>query len=138
MKYIVSACLAGVPCRYDGNATPSARVLDLVRQGLALPVCPEQFGGLATPRPPCELLEERVITRDGQDLTAHFRNGAAEAVRLAQLAGCTEAILKSRSPSCGCGYIYDGHFSGTLVEGSGIFAKALLEAGITVTLDDAT
>lgn len=136
MLYIVSACLAGVSCRFDGGHTPREQVIELVRQGLALPVCPEQLGGLPTPRPPCELREGHVVTIDGEDVTDAFERGVAEGVRLAVMAGCTEAILKARSPSCGCGHVYDGTFSGRLVPGDGIFAKALRAAGISVRPDD--
>lgn len=136
MLYVVSACLAGVSCRFDGGCTPREQVIELVRQGLALPVCPEQLGGLSTPRPPCEIREGRVVTPEGEDLTDAFMRGAAESVRLAQIAGCTEAILKARSPSCGCGYVYDGTFSGSLVTGEGVFAAALRAAGFTVRPDD--
>lgn len=136
MLYVVSACLAGVSCRFDGGHTPREQVIELVRQGLALPVCPEQLGGLPTPRPPCEIREGQVVTIDGEDVTEAFERGVVEGVRLAVMAGCTEAILKARSPSCGCGHIYDGTFSGRLVPGDGVFAKALRAAGISVRPDD--
>lgn len=140
MMYVVSACLAGMPCRFDGGASPRERIIELVRQGLALPVCPEQLGGLPTPRPPCELHDGRALCRkaDGtlSDVTDAFAKGAAEGVRLALLAGCAEAILKARSPSCGCGRIYDGTFSRTLVGGDGVFAAALRTAGIRVRSDE--
>lgn len=140
MIYVVSACLAGVACRFDGEANPREGVIELVRQGLALPVCPEQLGGLPTPRPPCELRDGQVLCREGDgtlsDATDAFAKGAEEGVRLALLAGCTEAILKARSPSCGCGRIYDGSFSRTLVDGDGLFAAALRKAGITVRCDE--
>ncbi|MBU1002886.1 MAG: DUF523 domain-containing protein [Proteobacteria bacterium] len=124
-RYVVSACLAGVNCRYDGQATPVAAVLELLRQGRALPVCPEQLGGLGTPRPCCELQGDRVLDTQGHDVTEAFERGAAEALRLARLFGASLAILKSRSPSCGCGQVYDGTFSGTLVPGNGLFAALL-------------
>lgn len=136
MLYVVSACLAGVSCRFDGGHTPREQVIELVRQGLALPVCPEQLGGLPTPRPPCELRGGHVVTIDGEDVTDAFERGVVEGVRLAVMAGCTEAILKARSPSCGCGHVYDGTFSGRLVPGDGVFAKALRAAGISVRPDD--
>ncbi len=133
---IVSACLAGIHCRYNGDAVPVEGVVDLVRQGRAIPFCPEAYGGLATPRPPCEKLEGRVINNEGEDQTDHFHRGAEEGIRLAQLVGCTEAILKSRSPSCGCGEIYDGTFSSALIPGSGVFADMLLKIGITVRTEE--
>ncbi|MEE9474990.1 MAG: DUF523 domain-containing protein, partial [Candidatus Hydrothermarchaeaceae archaeon] len=122
---IVSACLAGVKCRWDGDARPCQEVMDLVKQGKAIPVCPEQLGGLPTPRPPAERSNNNVFTRDGKDVTLEFKKGAEEALIIAQLANCKEAILKSKSPSCGSGKIYDGTFSGKLVNGNGIFAELL-------------
>ncbi|BBD07226.1 DUF523 domain-containing protein [Desulfovibrio ferrophilus] len=126
-RYLVSACLAGVNCRYDGQSTPVETVLELLRQGRALPVCPEQLGGLPTPRACCELQQGRVMNTEGQNLTEAFTRGAAEALRLSQLFGATHAILKSRSPSCGYTQIYDGSFSGALIPGNGIFAELLLK-----------
>lgn len=136
MRYIVSACLAGFACRFDGKATPRADIVELVQQGHALAVCPEELGGLPTPRAPAEIHEGRVITRQGADLTAAFAQGARAGVALALQHGCTEAILKARSPSCGCGHIYDGSFSGTLIAGDGLFAASLKEAGIAVRPDE--
>lgn len=122
---IVSACLAGVKCAWNGDARPCQQVIDLVKRGEAIPVCPEQLGGLTTPRPPAEQKGGRVFTRDGEDVTTEFERGARAALRIAKLAGCKEAILKSKSPSCGSGKIYDGTFSGKLIDGDGVFAKLL-------------
>ncbi len=122
---IVSACLAGVKCRWDGDARPCQEVMDLVKQGEAIPVCPEQLGGLPTPRTPAERRGNKVFTRDGEDVTLEFKKGAEEALKIAQLANCKEAILKSKSPSCGSGKVYDGTFSGKLVNGNGVFAELL-------------
>lgn len=132
MKYIVSACLAGVACRYDGKSNSNERVMALVREGKALPVCPEQLGGLSTPRIPCERQQGRVINAQGEDCTLAFQRGVAEAVRLAELAGCTNAILKARSPSCGSGTIYDGTFSKTLIEGDGLFTAELRKRNLII------
>ena len=129
---VVSSCLAGVNSRFDGSSSPCQRVIDLVREGQAIPVCPEQLGGLPTPRPAAERRGELVLTQDGQDLTDNFRRGAQEALRIAQLAGCREAILKSDSPSCGSGRIRDGTFSGRFVDRDGVFAELLKQHGITV------
>ena len=129
---IVSACLAGFPCRYDGKAKPCAEVVALVRAGKAIPVCPEQLGGLSTPRPPCEILDGRVVDQNGTDRTADYRRGAEAVLALAQTYGATEAVLQKRSPSCGSGWIYDGTFSKTLVQGDGITARLLSENGIQV------
>ncbi|GFM34619.1 DUF523 domain-containing protein [Desulfovibrio subterraneus] len=135
-EYVVSACLAGCHCRYDGNSTPDERVMQLVREGRALPVCPEQLGGLPTPRPPFELSNGRAMDSDGTDITAAMLKGVDEAMHLVQLAGCTKAVLKSRSPSCGFGIIYDGTFSGTRIAGSGLFAERLHLAGIAVVTEE--
>ena len=131
-RILVSACLLGVPCRYDGKSVPCEGVIRLKERAQLVPVCPEQLGGLATPRTPAERRGESVVTRDGRDVTAQYRRGAQEALRLARLFGCAKAILKSRSPSCGCGLIYDGSFSGVLTEGDGVFAQKLRERGVPV------
>ncbi|NDV25352.1 DUF523 domain-containing protein [Desulfovibrio sp. JC010] len=127
--YIVSGCLAGLCCRYDGGDNADERVMKLVAQGKAIPVCPEQLGGLTTPRPPCEIVNGKVLSNEKADVTGNFMRGAEEALKLAQLAGSKKAILKARSPSCGIGKIYDGTFSGTLIEGDGLFAAMLRKEG---------
>ena len=129
---IVSACLAGFPCRYDGKAKPCAEAVELVRAGKAIPVCPEQLGGLPTPRPPCEIRSGRVIDTSGADRTESFHRGAQAVLTLAQTYGATYALLQNRSPSCGTGWIYDGTFSKTLTAGDGITARLLKENGIQV------
>ncbi|EGB15764.1 protein of unknown function DUF523 [Pseudodesulfovibrio mercurii] len=133
---LVSACLAGLHCRYNGEVAPFEPVVDLVRQGLAVPFCPEIFGGLPTPRRPCEILGERVIDADGADRTAEFLRGADEGLKLARLLGCREAVLKARSPSCGSGEVYDGTFTATRVPGDGCFARLLKAHGITVRTEE--
>ena len=136
MRILVSACLLGVCCRYDGESRPCRDVMRL-RDGVEMvPVCPEQLGGLPTPRPPAEIREGRVITREGQDVTAAYQKGAEEAARLYELLGCEYAILKARSPSCGCGEIYDGTFTGTLIQGDGVTARLLMDRGVTVMTDE--
>ena len=129
---IVSACLAGLPCRYDGKAKPCAEVMELVRAGKAIPLCPEQLGGLPTPRPPCELLDGRVVDAQGTDRTQEYRRGAEAVLTAARMYGATQALLQKRSPSCGSGWIYDGTFSKKLVQGDGITARLLAENGIQV------
>ena len=135
---IVSACLAGYRCRYDGKVIPDAEIVALVKQGGAIPVCPEMMGGLPCPRVPAERTADgrRVVTKDGGDVTDAYQRGAEETLRMARLYGCEHAILKARSPSCGCGQIYDGSFSGTLRDGNGVVAALLTENGISVTLKD--
>ena len=129
---LVSACLLGCACRYDGQSKPCPAVLALAERGLAVPVCPEQLGGLPTPRQPSECRDGRVVSSDGRDVTAEYRRGAEETLRLAKLYGCTAAVLKERSPSCGSGRIYDGTFTGTLTGGDGVTAALLKENGIPV------
>ncbi|MBU0635486.1 DUF523 domain-containing protein [Candidatus Micrarchaeota archaeon] len=133
---IVSACLAGVKCHWDGKVKPNQLIVNLVKEGNAIPVCPEQLGGLPTPRVPAEQKGKRVITRDGVDVTSFFDSGAQEALKIANLVKCEVAILKARSPSCGHGKIYDGTFSGKLIKGDGVFAKILKQNGIKVISDE--
>ena len=129
---MVSACLMGAGCRYDGKSNRIPQLDRLMELHTCVPVCPEQLGGLTTPRVPAEQRGEQVIDREGRDVTAAFRRGAEEAVRLAELCGCCAALLKERSPSCGCGRIYDGTFSGTLTAGDGLTARLLKEKGIAI------
>lgn len=132
MKLLVSACLLGMGCRYDGQSKPVPKLKTLLKDHTCIPVCPEIFGGLPTPRPPAERQGGRVINKEGQDVTEAFVRGTAEVLRLADLYGCKAALLKERSPSCGCGQIYDGTFTGTLVEGDGLTAQMLKRNGVTV------
>lgn len=129
---IVSACLAGVACRYNGEAFLIPIVEEMVKKGLALPVCPEILGKLPTPRSGAEKLGDKVITKDGDDVTAAFTVGSKTAVAIAQLVGCSTAILKAKSPSCGSGVIYDGTFSDKLIEGDGVFSAMLKAENIKV------
>ena len=128
-RYVVSACLAGEHCRYDGGSSPCEAVMELVREGRAVPVCPETLGGLPTPRTPAEI-------RDGRDVSEAFARGAAEALRRALAEGCDAAILKARSPSCGAGMVYDGTFTGRRVPGEGVFARMVREAGLPVETEE--
>ena len=132
MTILVSACLLGCPCRYDGAAKADSRVLALMERHTLIPVCPEVYGGLPTPRPPAERQGNRVVTEQGDDVTDQYQNGAQAAVRLAGLTGCKAAVLKKNSPSCGCGQIYDGTFSCRLIAGDGVTAEALKAHGITI------
>lgn len=132
MKLLVSACLLGLPCRYDGGAKCLEGIGALLERHECVPVCPEQLGGLPTPRPPAECREGCVFTREGADVTAEFERGAQAALELARLFGCEAALLKERSPSCGCGVIHDGSFSGGLTAGDGVTAALLKAEGIPV------
>lgn len=130
--FVVSACLAGVACRYDGTSSPCPQVIELVARGQAIPLCPEVLGGLPTPRPPCEKCSGNIQDRHGNDCTAAFQQGARQALELAQQFGATAAILKTRSPSCGFGNIYDGTFSKTRTAGIGLWAALLQQAGMAL------
>jgi len=134
MKLLVSRCLLGEPCRYDGRSKPVEQVMKLEQRGHTLvPVCPEVMGGLPTPRPPAELQPDgRVVNREGRDVTAQYRAGAQVALELALREGCQWAVLKENSPSCGCRAVYDGTFSKTLIPGRGVAAHLLTEHGIAV------
>ena len=133
MRILISACLLGARCRYDGVSKLQPWISDLAERHILVPVCPEQLGGLPTPRPPAERLPDgRVVTREGKDVTAEYRSGAEQALALARKQGCVLAVLKERSPSCGRGRIYDGTFSRTLIPGSGVAAQLLEENGIPV------
>ena len=129
---LVSACLLGVPCRYDAKGKADERLLALAKAHPLIPVCPEQLGGLSTPRPPAERNGERVLTQNGEDVTDAFRRGAEQTLSLARLLGCKTAILKANSPSCGSGSIYDGSFQKRLIPGEGMTATLLRQNGITV------
>lgn len=132
MNILVSACLLGVHCRYDGNGVMQKELKELAKEHNLVPVCPEIYGGLATPRDPAERIGEKIITKNGQDVTAQYTKGAEEILRLCKFYDCHHAILKERSPSCGYGRIYDGTFSGTLIDGNGVTAQLLSEHGVAI------
>ena len=131
-KLLISACLLGVPCRYDGRSKPSEAAVALSEQYELIPFCPECYGGLPTPRPPAEICGERVVTREGKDVTAEYTRGAESALALCQALKIKDACLKAKSPSCGNREIYDGTFSGTRVSGEGITVRLLKKHGIRV------
>ena len=133
---LVSACLLGVCCRYDGESKPNQNVTKLREQFTLIPICPEVDGGLPTPRTPSEGVGDRVLMRDGKDVTDNFRLGAELALNRAKTFSCAAAVLKARSPSCGSNSIYDGSFSGTLTDGDGVAAKLLKVNGIDVYTED--
>ena len=131
---LISACLLGLACRYDGERKPMDKALldALMERWQLIPVCPEQLGGMATPRTPAERQGDRVVSQSGGDVTAQYRLGAAQTCALCRLFGCKDALLKERSPSCGSGAVYDGSFTGTLTAGDGVTAQALKALGIRV------
>ncbi len=131
---LVSACLVGKKCRYDGNDSYHQKVVDFVlaNQEDVILICPEEMGGLSTPRNPCEIINGRVQTKSGQDYTHEFHLGAKKVQEIVVKNQIKKAIMKSKSPSCGCGQIYDGSFTGKLKVGNGITTKMLLEKNVEV------
>lgn len=134
MKLLISACLLGLSCRYDGGKKPLAGkyLSELMDKFELVPVCPEMLGGLPTPRAPSEKRDGGVFMRSGEDVTDNYLRGARQSLYLAELFGCRCALLKQRSPSCGSGQIYDGSFTGTVISGSGVTAELLMDKGIKV------
>ncbi len=135
--YLVSACLSGCNCRYDSCNSKNEKVQKLVNAGKAIPICPEQLGGLTTPRASCEITvdekgNKRTISKNGRDYTKEFLLGAQLTLAICRVMGIKKAILKSNSPSCGKGLVYDGTFSGKLVSGNGLTAELLMKNGICV------
>ena len=129
MKIMVSACLMGENCKYNGGSNRNEKVLELIQDHEVILICPEVMGGLPTPRIPAEITEDRVMTRDGRDVTGEYQRGARLALALAEKEQPDLIILQSRSPSCGVKQRYDGTFSGTLTEGPGVTAQLLMENG---------
>lgn len=127
---LLSACLAGVNCKYNGQNNEVPALRKLYEEGKAVLVCPEELGGLPTPRIPCEIREQRVYNTRGEDKTEYFTRGAEKALNICRENGCRFAILKANSPSCGPDGIYDGTFTHKRVKGSGIFASMLREEGV--------
>jgi uncharacterized protein YbbK (DUF523 family) len=133
---LCSACLLGVKCRYNGKDARNKKVMGLLKKEILIPVCPEQLGGLPTPREPAEIRGGRVITKSGIDVTENFKRGAKEVLKIAKLFGISEAILKQGSPSCGCGRIYNGTFSGKTIKGDGVTTALLKKNGIRVITEE--
>ncbi|MFH0949217.1 MAG: DUF523 domain-containing protein [Candidatus Aenigmatarchaeota archaeon] len=143
---LCSACLLGIRCRYDEKIKPNEKVLDLTKNEVLIPICPEQLGGLPTPRADAEIKggdgldvldgKAKVVEPDGNDVTEYFVKGAKEVLKLAKLYDIKEAILKQRSPSCGSGQMYDGTFSKSLIEGDGVTSALLKRNGIKVISEE--
>ncbi|MBU2595789.1 DUF523 domain-containing protein [Patescibacteria group bacterium] len=133
---IISACLLGIKCRYDGKGKLNKKVIELSKKEILIPVCPEQLGGLSTPREPAEQKGKKVITKSRKDVTKNFKKGAREVLKLAKLFKIKEAILKQRSPSCGCGEIYDGSFSDKTIKGDGVTAALLKKNRVKVVAEE--
>ncbi|SCY97284.1 DUF523 domain-containing protein [Alkaliphilus peptidifermentans] len=146
MKLLISACLLGVNCKYSGGNNIQENISEKLNDYILIPICPEQLGGLTTPRPPAEIqlgdgfdvLEgnSKVINIDGQDVTEAFIKGAEETLKIAEMYNIQTAILKARSPSCGLENIYDGSFSGKLKKGCGVTTALLKKKGIAVFTED--
>ena len=138
-RILVSACLVGVNCKYNGGNNLNLEILKLVQEGKAILVCPEQLGGLSTPRNPSEIVDRissKVVASDGTDVTKEYQKGAYETLKIVNLYQVKKAILKTKSPSCGNTTIYDGTFTHTLTGGEGITTKLLRENGIEVVNED--
>ncbi|MEM3609169.1 MAG: DUF523 domain-containing protein [Candidatus Bathyarchaeia archaeon] len=133
---LCSACLLGINCRYNGKSALNKKVIKLLEREILIPVCPEQLGGLPTPREPVERRGNRVFTRSGKDVTMEFERGARQVLKIAKLLGIKEAILKQGSPSCGCGRIYDGSFSKKLIAEDGITTSLLKKNGIKIITEE--
>ena len=133
---IVSACLAGIQCRYDGKSDTCDYIEQLVKSGEAVPVCPELLGGLKIPRVPAEKVITdgivKIVNKEGIDVTQNFIDGAEKTLEIARIIGAETAVLKAKSPSCGNKFIYDGTFAGKLIKGRGITAEMLERNGIKV------
>ena len=138
MKILVSSCLLGTPCRYDAKSVPCDAVRNLSEKYELIPVCPEVLGGLSTPRAASEIIGDKVINKNGEDVTKEYLDGAKKALEIANENGCKIAILKEKSPSCGKGRIYDGSFSKTLTCGNGVTAELFLKKGIMVYTENET
>lgn len=134
---LISSCLAGINVKYNGDNNNDNQILARLKWGRAIAVCPEVMGGLSTPRPPCEIVKDEsgqinVMDQEGIDVTKAFILGAEKALALCQAVGINKAVLQKRSPSCGVSTIYDGKFSGNLIDGNGITAQSFIDAGIKV------
>lgn len=131
-KILISACLLGIPCRYDGRDNKIESLNLLQQQFDFVPICPEQLGGLSTPRCPCEIQGNKVMSKEGKDCTREFQEGAKKSLKLAKQWNIKTALLKAKSPSCGFGQIYDGSFSKKLITGNGLTAALLEKEGIRI------
>lgn len=132
MKILVSACLLGTPCRYDGKSKPNQEVILLKDKYELIPVCPECLGGLETPRLPAEIKGDKVIRIDGYDVTSNYTKGAEKTLEISKANGIEIAILKSKSPSCSSKQIYDGTYNKRLIDGKGITTRLLEKNNIKV------
>ena len=135
-KVIVSACLLGENCKYNGKNNKNDKVLEFIKDKQVIPICPEVFGGLSTPRVPSEIKGNTVVNKDGIDVTKYFIDGANKTLYIAKKYNVKKAILKQKSPSCGYGKIYDGNFNGKIIDGYGITAKLLNNNNIDIITEE--
>ena len=135
-KVLVSACLLGTDCKYNGGNNKNEKVIEFLKDKEVVPICPEQLGGLPTPRTPSEIRNEKVYTKDDRDVTKEFKLGAEKVLKIAKEESIKKALLKESSPSCGVNKIYDGSFNNTKIKGMGITARLLKENGITIMSED--
>ena len=143
---LCSACLLGIKCAWDGKDRKNEKVMALLKKEILIPVCPEQLGGLPTPRPPQEIQGHsgedvldnkcRVINKEGADVTEQFIRGAFEVLKIMRLLGVKEFIAKHESPACGCGKIYDGTFTDKIINGDGVTTALLKRNGITIIMEE--
>jgi uncharacterized protein YbbK (DUF523 family) len=143
---LVSACLLGINCNYKGEGKPNPKLIEEFKEGLLYPVCPEVLGRMKIPRPAAEISggtgldvidgKAKVIDANGADVTKNFMDGAFAVLGIAKSVGAKEAVLKARSPSCGCAKIYDGTFSGNLIDGDGVTAALLKKNGVKVMTEE--
>ena len=135
-RILVSACLLGIECRFDGIGKENKELLDLQNKFDFVPACPEILGGLPTPRVPSEIRDDKVINKEGKDVTDNYMKGAMETLKICKILNIDTAVLKSKSPSCGKGLVYDGTFSGNLINVNGITTQVLLNNGFKVYTED--
>lgn len=133
---LCSACLLGINCRYNAKTKPNKKIINLALKETLIPICPEQLGGLPTPRPAAEIKDNKVLTKNGDDITKQFRQGAKEVLKIAKLFNIKSTIFKQRSPSCGCGQIYGDNFSGKIIKGDGITTRLLKDNGIRIETEE--
>ena len=136
MKVLVSACLIGENCKYDGKNNYSEKLMEFLKDKEYVAVCPEMLGGLKAPRIPCEIVNGVVMNKAGENVDKEFRLGAAKALDIAKREQIDLAVLQQRSPTCGAGIIYDGTFSGNKIPGNGVFAQLLIDNGFEVIRED--
>ena len=136
MKVLVSACLIGENCKYDGKNNYSQKLMDFLKDKEYVAVCPEMLGGLKSPRIPCEIVNGVVMNRAGENVDKYFREGAQKALQIAKENNIDMAVLQQRSPTCGAGIIYDGTFSGNKIPGNGVFAQLMIDNGFKVIRED--